>query len=246
VTPGPRRCAAATGRVLGKMRRACRRWDLLPDGEGVAVGLSGGGDSLALVHLLATDARSRGIPRRIVAVHVAADGEGERRLIADDVVAWCRRLGVEVVVVPPRLGPEDSFPLDCFRCSRVRRRTLLETADGLGLRWLALGHHADDVVETFLVGLLYTGRPDVLRPARSYFGGAVTLVRPMWEVPGRDVRRLVRLCRLPVVAHRCPVERDARRNRVREMLAGLGRDARVVRRAVFGAARRCLEGEHLC
>ena len=237
-----KRCAKAGGRLFGKVRRSCLRWDLLPPGEPVAIGISGGPDSLALVAMLAR--RNRMLPEksRLVGLHVALRGDGERWELPASIVEWCRELGVEVETVAPRLGPEEGFPLTCFRCAGLRRRTLLEAADERGCRRLALGHHADDVVETWLMSLFYTGTGDVLPPFRSYFGGVVTVVRPLYEASAREIRRVASLCDYPVDPVRCPVEDHARRNRIRTMLAALGHDQRRVRRVLFQKIVRLYEG----
>jgi tRNA(Ile)-lysidine synthase TilS/MesJ len=83
------------------------------------------------------------------------------------------------------------------------------------------------------MSLFYTGTGDVLPPYRAYFGGVVTVVRPLYEAPAREIRRVASLCGYPVDPVRCTVEGSARRNRIREMLGALGRDQRRVRRVVF-------------
>ncbi len=228
-----RRCGKAAGRLFAKVRRACLRWDLLPPGEPVAIGISGGPDSLALVAMLARRNRMLEVKSRLVGLHVALRGDGEPWSLPEAIRDWCREQGVEVETVVPRVDPGEAFPMTCFRCAGIRRRTLLEAADARGCSRLALGHHADDVVETWLMSLFYTGTGDVLPPVRSYFGGVVTVVRPMYEAPAREIRRVASLCGYPVDPVRCPVEGSARRNRVREVLAALGRDQRRVRRVLF-------------
>ncbi len=243
MTEDRKRCEKAAGRLFGKVRRTTLRWDLLPPGEPVALGISGGADSLALVAMLAR--RNRILPEksRLLGLHVALRGDGPGGILPDAVVEWCRAQGVEVETVPPRLDPAETLPLTCFRCAGIRRRTLLEAADARGIRRVALGHHADDVVETWLMSLFYTGTGDVLPPFRSYFGGAVTVVRPLYEAPALEIRRVARLCGYPVVGERCPVEGEARRNRVRAVLQALGRDQRRVRRVLFQKIVRLFEAE---
>lgn len=233
------KCDAAAGWALGKVRGACRRWNLLPpDDDVVAVGLSGGTDSLVLAELLSRLRSVTGHPPKLIGLHVAADGSGPTAPLGPGIATLCRGRGIEIQELEPRLDPKDSFPMGCFRCAHVRRRTLLEATDALGSRTLALGHHADDVVETWLMSLLYTGTADVLPPWRSYFGGVVTIVRPLYELTARDVARVARRCELPVAELSCEEEKNSRRNRVRTMLAALGGDQRRVRRNVFNLARR--------
>jgi len=232
-------CDAAAGWALGKVRGACARWNLVrANDDVVTLGISGGTDSLVLTELLARLREVADRPRRLIAFHVAADGTGPTQPLDTAVAAFCRRRDIELREIEPRLDPKDTFPMGCFRCAHVRRRTLLEAADAAGSRTLALGHHADDVVETWLMSLLYTGTADVLPPWRPYFGGVVTIVRPLYDLSARDVARVARRCDLPVAERQCEVEHDSRRNRVRTMLAALGGDQRRVRRVVLGLARR--------
>jgi len=225
------------------MRRTCRRWPLLPPGERVAIGVSGGVDSLALVALAARYNRAIRPRCELYGIHVALDASGGTAGLPPEVAEWCRGLDVPLETVPPRLDPPEREIGDCFACAHVRRRTLFEAADARGCRVVALGHHADDVVETWLMSLMYAGSPAVLPPLRRYFGGAITLVRPLYELKKPEIVRLARLCGFPEVPASCPLERDTRRDRIRAVLAALGRDERKVRRHLFWAAVRQFERE---
>lgn len=235
-------CDAAAGWALGKVRGACSRWGLLrTDDETVTFGISGGTDSLVLAELLARLREVTGSPRDLIALHVTADGTGTRQPLDTAVAAFCKRRKIGLCELEPRLDPKDTFPMGCFRCAHIRRRTLLEATDAVGARTLALGHHADDVVETWLMSLLYTGTADVLPPWRSYFGGVVTIVRPLYDLSARDVARVARRCELPATERPCGVEHQSRRNRIRTMLRALEGDERCVRRNLFGLAQRSPE-----
>jgi tRNA 2-thiocytidine biosynthesis protein TtcA len=223
------------------MRRACRRWQLLPAGERIALAVSGGWDSLAMVDLAAEHARSVRPRCELLGLHVALDGAGGTGPLPSEIVSFCGERGVPVESVKARLDPAEEAPQDCFGCARLRRRTLLEEADAHGCRYLALGHHADDVVETWLLSLFFTGTAEALAPIRSYFGGAVLLVRPLHELRKGEIRRLAEHCDYPRAADRCRLETSNRREQIRRMLATLGRDQRRVRRQVYWAAVRQLE-----
>jgi tRNA 2-thiocytidine biosynthesis protein TtcA len=216
----------------------------------VAVGVSGGRDSLALLYLLTLFNRTTRHPLDLVGLHVALDASGPTSGVDAEVARWCSEIGVPLAEVRPRLDPAESFPLDCFRCGRVRRRTLLEAADERGCRTLALGHHADDVVETWLLGLCYTGTAEALPPRRAYFDGVVHLVRPLFEIRQNEVHRLARLTEMPTPSDACSREPEARRGRIRDVLRAFGGDQRLVRRQLYWAAVRSLgepdEGTGIC
>jgi len=241
--PDPRRCRASAGRLLGKMRRAIRRWELLPPGSRVALGISGGVDSLVMLWLLAEHARSVRPPLELVGLHVRLDARGVTGELPREVVDWAAERGVEIRSVPPRFDAAEEVPESCFRCARIRRRTLLEVADGLGFPRVALGHHADDVVETWLMGLFFGGSPGLLAPSRSYFQGVVTVVRPLYELRAGEIRRMGRLCGLPTVASSCPLDGSTSRETVRRVLGALGPQEQQVRRNLFWQVVRNLERE---
>ncbi len=232
------RCNSCRGRLLGKLRRASRRWSLLPAGARVALGLSGGNDSLAMALLLGEHNRRLRPPMQLVGLHVRLDSDGVTAPLPEDHHSWCSKLGIEIAECLPRVDPGQDFPVKCFRCAQIRRRTLIEAADSRGCSHLALGHHADDVVETWLMSLFYTGTPEVLPPLRSYFADAVTVIRPLYELRRGEIRRLARLCGLPRPPTPCERDQRTRRGQVCAVLAALGRDQKRVRRNIFWKAVR--------
>jgi tRNA 2-thiocytidine biosynthesis protein TtcA len=242
IEPVDVRLGSCVGRLIAKMRRTARRWPVLPENAPVAVGISGGQDSLALLYLLVELNRRGPGKRRLLGIHVGLDAHGHAPPLPRKTESWCRDLGVSVREAQPRLVGTDTVPLSCYRCARIRRRALVEATESLGCSHLAIGHHADDVVETWLVSLFYTGMAESLAPVRSYFGDTVTLVRPLYELRRGEIGRLVRLARLPVVESQCVREDTARRKRIAEVLRALGPDQRVVRRHLYWAAVRNIEG----
>jgi tRNA 2-thiocytidine biosynthesis protein TtcA len=198
---------------------------------------------LALVFLLQRLDPGLERPFELRGLHLCLDSDGKTDGLAPEVHAWCESMGLSVEEIEPRLNATEELPLDCFRCARVRRRSLLEAASERGCSHLALGHHADDVVDTWLLSLFYTGRADTMLPRRSYFGGAVTLIRPLYELTKRELIRLGRLAGFPETSPRCNRDKDTRRSKVAEALASLGHDERQVRRRLFWAAVRHFEAE---
>ena len=232
-----RRCA---GRLVGKVRRTCRRWALVEPGSRVALGISGGGDSLAMLLLMTAVSRTLKRPLDLVGLHVALDAQGRTAGLATELRELCLEQGVEVADIRPRLEDGEGFPADCFQCAHIRRRTLIEEAGERGCRILAIGHHADDVVETWLLSLFYTGTPEAIPPLRQYFDGAVTLIRPLYELRKAELERLLRLGGFQQTARVCPQQAHSKRERVRLALAALGRDQRLVRRQLYWSAIRGL------
>lgn len=203
--------------------------------------VSGGIDSLAMAYLVGEHNRRLQKPLKLEAIHVRLDADGLTDELPDPTDGWLRSRGLDVVEIEGRLDGSEQLPLDCFACARARRRTLLEAAEARGASHVALGHHADDVVETWLLSLMYTGNADTVPPVRSYFDDAVTIARPLYELQRRELVRLARLAEFPEPIARCRREDEARRERVRQVLSALGSDQNLVRRQLFWAAVRQYE-----
>jgi tRNA 2-thiocytidine biosynthesis protein TtcA len=211
---------------------------VLPEGERLIVAVSGGIDSLAMAYLVGEHNRRLKCRMEITAVHVRLHADGATVGLPGDTVRWLNDHNIEVDEIDPRLDGAEEFPLNFFACARARRRTLLEAADQRGAAFVALGHHADDVVETWLLSLMYTGTPETIPAVRSYFDGAVTVVRPLYELQRGELARLARLAGFPQPIARCRREDETRREKVREALSAMGKDQTLVRRQLFWAAVR--------
>jgi tRNA 2-thiocytidine biosynthesis protein TtcA len=227
-----------TGRLLGKVRQTARRWPVLPEGERMLLAISGGIDSLAMAYLVGEHARTLKRPPEVSAIHVRLDADRRGAGLSRDIARWLASRELELAEVEGRLDGAEIPPLDDRARARAIRRTLLEAADHRGVRQVALGHHADDVVEIWLTSLMYTGSAETIPPVRSYFDGAVTLVRPLFELWRREIQRLGQLADFPESSAGCRRQGEERRERVREALSVLGRDQKLVRRQLYLAAVR--------
>jgi tRNA 2-thiocytidine biosynthesis protein TtcA len=144
--------------------------------------------------------------------------------------AWLAERGLPFRVVEPELGDGDTVALrggailDCQRCTWLRRKALFTAADSLGCNVLAYAHHADDVAQTTLLNVLYSGATRSLAPAAEYFEGRFRLIRPLVYVPERELAAFARACGFPPPPPPCPRGADSQRATVKEMLRLLGRD----------------------
>jgi tRNA 2-thiocytidine biosynthesis protein TtcA len=204
--------------LLKTVNRAVREFGMLTDGDRVAVALSGGKDSLGLLRLL--QARRRSAPERyeLLALHVLGDGRGPLELPAA-LAAWCRAEGVELHAVDFGLGEQESLPLSCERCSRLRRKALFEAARATGCNVVALGHHADDLAQTTLMNLIYHGAAETMAPRRDFFDGALRVIRPLCYVTEGELRRFARACGFPPGPPPCPQAAGSKRHLAAELLA---------------------------
>jgi tRNA 2-thiocytidine biosynthesis protein TtcA len=223
--------------LLRRLAAAQRRWSLFADGDRVLLGLSGGMDSVTLLHLLARWRRVAPFDFALAALHVEfaeAQGSRERRGRLEDL---CGGLDVPLAFAAaepdqgPPAGVRPAHP--CFRCARERRRLLFGHAARHGYGKLALAHHLDDAAETVLMNLLFKGGLEGMPPRRDFFDGRVALVRPLLLAEKSEIARAAAALDFPFVP--CLCERAARgigseRDRAREFLRSLGRHSRAAKR----------------
>lgn len=213
--------------ILKNVNAAVREFDMLRAGDRVAVAVSGGKDSLALLRLLQIRRRSARLPYDLAAIHVRGDANGVIALHLP-LKEWLANQGVPYRIVEPEINAHEALPLNCQRCTWLRRKALFLAADELGYNVVAYAHHADDVAQTTLLNLLYGGNIRTLAPSADYFDGRFRLIRPLFYVPERDLTRLARAMaahgQLPPPPPACPRAQDSRRRRIAEMLKLLGHD----------------------
>jgi tRNA 2-thiocytidine biosynthesis protein TtcA len=186
---------------------------MLADGDAVIVGVSGGADSLCLLHLLHGHDQRHHCGWHVHAVHVdpGFPGWNSRR-----VVAACARIGVVCEVLPADITRLREAGRDsCYLCARERRKALFRHAATLDCRKIALAHSMDDVNETFLMNLLFTSAASTFVPRQPLFGGKVEIIRPLYRLDKELVRRCLKDAGLRPVRNRCPRVRAGARAVVR-------------------------------
>ncbi|MEJ5309197.1 MAG: tRNA 2-thiocytidine biosynthesis TtcA family protein [Anaerolineae bacterium] len=204
--------------MLKSINRAVREFNLIVDGDRIAVGVSGGKDSRVLLDMLL---RGVDIPGTysVVAVHVDGTEVGLPNLVPT-LEPWFRELGVEYDIAPLTVPDDESLPMDCFRCTFNRRKALFFAAERLGCNKVALGHHADDAAVTTLMNIGYTGQLNTLEPRRDFFAGRVTVIRPLIYTTEKEIARYAHAQGWvfpPELA--CPRAADTRRAKFERFLA---------------------------
>jgi tRNA 2-thiocytidine biosynthesis protein TtcA len=157
--------------LLKPVARACKEFDLLSDGDRIAVAVSGGKDSRALLQLLLRFQRKGPYRYELLALHVVGTLAGFPDL-RPELEPWFQGLGIENHFAMLELPPEEPLPLTCFRCSWNRRKALFTAAIGLGHNKLAFGHNADDAAATALLNLLFSGQLETMAPRVEFFDDA--------------------------------------------------------------------------
>lgn len=223
-------------RLLREVARACKEFDLLAEGDRVAVAVSGGKDSRALLELL-LDYRGRAVCHYdLLALHITGEAAGFPDLRAE-LGPWFQSLGVEYHFAPLELPPEEPLPLDCFRCSWNRRKALFTAAVALGCNKLAFGHHADDAAATTLLNLMFSGRLETLAPRVVFFDGAITVIRPLIYAPEKDLAWYAQVAGFPDPPL-CPQGLTSQRAQIKRLLRGFGREQKQIRANLWRAARK--------
>ncbi len=215
-------------RLARKVTRAISTFDLIEDGDRVLVGLSGGKDSWALMQLLDVLRRRAPVDFTLVAVNVDSGYAGYRH---DAITRACSERGWECRIEHTAIGEimDDVLAADatpCSLCARLRRGVLYRLAADLGATKIALGHHADDFVETLLLNLFFAGSLKAM-PARLVSDdGRHVVIRPLVYVAEDEARAYTRASELPVIGCCCPVCGDLslKRQRIKRLLLDFDRE----------------------
>lgn len=228
-------------RILGYMRKAITEFDMLQDGDRVAVGVSGGKDSVALLTGLVMLKRFIGIDYEVVGITLdpCFNGKDTDYSIIEE---HCKKIGCEYVVKRTNIG-EIVFDIrkeenPCSLCARMRRGALHDAAKSLGCNKLALGHHYNDAVETFVMNLFQEGRVGCFSPVTYLSRKDLTMIRPLVFAPEKEIISAVRKSELPVVKSVCPADGVTMRQTTKEFLRERERSDSGFTYRLFGALRR--------
>lgn len=209
--------------LLAPLRAAVEDYGMIAEGDRIAVGVSGGKDSVALLTLLA--GLRRFYPRRFTLTAITLDPGFPEETDYAPLAALCNRLEVPYILKRTRLwdavrqGHEDEKP--CSRCARMRRGTLHKAAVEAGCNVVALGHHQDDAAETLLMNLLSGATCACFSPKSELDRRGLTLIRPLIYIAERELAAFVRREGLPVVPSRCPVDGCTGRQETKTLIASL-------------------------
>lgn len=227
--------------IAGYMRKAIEEYGMIESGDHLAVGISGGKDSLALLWGLCALREYMGTDFCITAVTLDPCFSGEESDFSA-VAALCERLGVPYILRRTDIGPiifdirKEQNP--CSLCARMRRGALHDICLEIGANKLALGHNRDDAVETFMMNLFREGRIGCFSPVTWLSRKEITAIRPLVFAPEAEILRAVRRAGLPVVKSRCPVDKTTGRQRTKDWLAQMEQSDPGLCKRLFGAMKR--------
>ena len=225
-----------TQQMLSYLRKGITKYKMINDGDKIAVGVSGGKDSVVLLKLLAEYKRFS--PERFDLLAITVDlNFDDRPTDFSPIKNLCDQLGVDYLIEKTDIGKivfdirKESNP--CALCSKMRKGALNNLAKSKGCNKVALGHHADDLTDTLLLSLFYEGRLSTFAP-KSYLDRTdLTLIRPMIMLEEIDVVAYSKT--LPVVKSCCPANKTTKREYVKQVLSNVGKEIPNVREMVFTA-----------
>lgn len=226
-------------KILSHLRKAIEDYHMIEDGDKIAVGLSGGKDSITL--LSALKALQRFYPKKFDLIAISVDPGFEffdcefLKEVCDklDVPLFCEESHIKEIVFDIR---KEKNP--CSLCANLRRGILNTTAIREGCNKIALGHNEDDVLETFLLNLFYTGSISTFAPVSYMDRSKMTLIRPLIYTPEKEIRRFVKKNNITVMPKACPMDGVSKREDMKKMIQDLQIDIPHVRANLYGAITR--------
>lgn len=225
-------------KLMGLVRRCVEDYNMIDEGDKIAVGVSGGKDSLVLLVLLAglRKYHSKHFELEAITIDMGLNMDYQ------GITTLCQEMDISYTVVKTEIGPivfdnrKEKNP--CSMCSKMRRGALNQTILDRGFNKLALGHHYDDAVETFLMSLIYEGRISCFQPVTNLDRTGIVQIRPMLYIHERTVEHFARQQNLPVLENRCPVDKHTKREEIKTLIFDLVKTYPDLKERIFGAMQR--------
>ncbi len=218
--------------------KALHHYNMISDGEKIAVGLSGGKDSMTLLWILNERLSRIPIKYELYPIYIDPGFEGG---FSEQINEYCTREGHNLIVDHTDNGLIAHSPENrenpCFLCSRLRRKRMFEIADSLGCKKMALGHNKDDIIETLFLNMCYAGEISTMSPLQTFFQGKFMIIRPLAFLEESTIIRFVKDKGLPVFENPCPSANVSKRAEIKEMLGKLYRSNRKIKGNIFRAMR---------
>lgn len=228
-------------KILSYMRKAIEDYNMIEDGDKIAVALSGGKDSICM--LMGLKALQRFYPKKFDLIAVSIN-PGFDFFDKDFLITTCKEIGVPLFIEDTNIKEivfdvrQEKNP--CSLCANFRRGALNSVAIREGCNKISLGHNEDDVLETFLLNLLYTGSINTFSPMSYMDRSNITLIRPLIYAPEKYIKNFVKRNNISVMNKVCPMDGISKREDMKQMLINLKVDIPHIRANLFGAIKRNL------
>lgn len=209
-------------KILGPLRRAVEKYEMIRPGDRIAVGLSGGKDSTALLVAMKRFQYFSPVPFELEGITLDMGFGG---MDFEPLVQLCAELDIPYTIKKTQIGPivfearQEKNP--CALCARMKRGALHDLSIERGCRKIALGHHADDAIETFFLSLFYEGRINTFSPVTYLDRKDIALIRPLIFVKEKDIIYNPEVKELPVIKSTCPADGHTKREDMKDMMKEL-------------------------
>ncbi|QSX05386.1 tRNA 2-thiocytidine(32) synthetase TtcA [Sedimentibacter sp. zth1] len=205
--------------ILGAMRKAIKDFDMIQEGDKIVVGISGGKDSMALLYALSLYRRFSPVKYELTAVTLSM---GFENFDVTPVRGFCEEIDVPYKVIETEIAKivfdirKESNP--CALCAKMRRGALHDEVNNLGYNKIALGHHADDAIETMFLSMLYEGRVNTFKPVTHLTRKNIYSIRPLIYVKEQQITNAIEKHNIPVIKSPCPMDKNTKREEVKQLL----------------------------
>lgn len=230
-------------RILGKMRKAIEEYNMIDDGDKIAVCLSGGKDSITM--LKGFKALQKFYPKTfdLIAISINPGFEFFDTNLLKNI---CNEINVPLFIEDAHIQ-EIVFDIrneknPCSLCANLRRGIINSVAGQNGCNKIALGHNQDDVLETFLLNLFYAGSISTFAPKSYMDRSQITLIRPLVYLPEKEIKRFIRKENITVMPKACPMDGVSKRENMKEFIFLKQKDIPMLRANLFGAIQRNING----
>lgn len=226
-------------RILSYLRKTVETYHLIEEGDKIAVGLSGGKDSFALLMSLKALQRFYPIPFELIAISIKP---GFEFFNSDFLKTKCTELDVPLIIEDSHIKEivfdvrQEKNP--CSLCANLRRGILNSTAIREGCNKIALGHNQDDALETFLLNFLYAGNLSTFAPISYMDRSKMTLIRPLIDTPEKEIRKFVKRNQVEVMPKICPMDGVSKREDMKNMISEWEKKIPTIRSNMVGAIKR--------
>lgn len=229
-------------RILSHMRKAIEEYKMIEEGDKIAICLSGGKDSITMLHAFKN--LQIFYPKKfdIIAVSVNPGFKFFDTRFLEDI---CNRIDVPLFIEKSN-AKEIVFDIrkeknPCSLCANLRRGVINSIANREGCNKIALGHNQDDVLETFLLNLLYAGNIGTFSPVSYMDRSKITLIRPLVYTPEKEIKRYIKRNEISVMAKVCPMDGTSKREDMKNLIFSLSKNIPMIRANLFGAIQRNLD-----
>lgn len=225
--------------LLSYTRRAIQDYDMIQDGDKIAIGISGGKDSLTLARALRD--LQRFYPKSF-SLHAITISLGFDDFDTSKLKDYFELLEISYTIYETQIADiifkerKESNP--CSLCSKMRKGALIDISKSLGCNKIALGHNKDDINETLLMSLFYEGRIHTMSPVNHLDIGNIAIIRPLIYAPEADIRSFSKKNELPVLKSPCPADGQTKREHIKQLIYSFQKELPHVRENIFGAIQR--------